>query len=811
MTERDTAAQDQKLAAQRLSRWLVMRRNTQKFCMTERGIPALELSNSTVQRHFLDQRLRRDTDIHHDNNKRYPCPRAETGCTETFTTVQDAKRHADGMHERKSCPCPSAVEFNCSKTFTNRTHAKVHVEKKHGGKRYPCPRAVDLNCPETFTDRNYAKVHVEKKHEGKRYPCPKAVEFNCSKTFTDPQNGKVHSDSEHDGKRYPCPKAKELGCQITFSRKCNARRHAKITHTNPRHKCDKCGRIFTRSCTLRSHKAIHDDPNTYQCQFPSCAKTFTNRSGFEKHIRAFRVGQRKCTVPACTRAVSGQRMPKEMMEHHMKCHESAGHLKDRTSYPESAAAEGLDAREVEELLTTIGKALEDDSGGSTYNQAEDDENKDTANQYNEYMDDDVHIHGLKLYGIRGAQARANIDEENCFISKGQLEYIQRSYENQRFFQLQEGIVAQNIKFIKRNQTTTLQLRNFKLNCLGPRNLPSSFGHGLSFVQQPCPHNSIITLQTAFLCRNNPVSRVGFQPRCAACTEHRIVVDALTRANVLAKHEEKSHCDTRNCFHRRWWKTKFCPAHIRPALKAWDKTTLFLPKADNIKYLTNSLANRWLLTKSSSSSLMQKFLERGKCGGQRWICLDVEAKMSATEIWRIGIVDYDTDEVLINEYLEHSCSYACPCRNVANKSPDIGPAELVRRFQEKGITPRCNVLVWCKTYFDMTHTRSFLAKAGLQALLPSDHKCLLILHQLSHNLTIPLDLRTLYPTVFPEDQLIYQHHNALADAKMLRKLVKAFEPAWWMGKQGEESRKALRQQIQSQVPMEKYLVSRGPAH
>jgi hypothetical protein len=107
---------------------------------------------------------------------------------------------------------------------------------------------------------------------------------------------------------------------------------------------------------------------------------------------------------------------------------------------------------------------------------------------------------------------------------------------------------------------------------------------------------------------------------------------------------------------------------------------------------------------------------------------------------------------------------------------------------------------------MTHTRSFLAKAGLQALLPSDHKCLLILHQLSHNLTIPLDLRTLYSTVFPEDQLIYQHHNALADAKMLRKLVKAFEPAWWMGKQGEESRKVLRQQIQSQVLMEKYLVS-----
>lgn len=69
---------------------------------------------------------------------------------------------------------------------------------------------------------------------------------------------------------------------------------------------------------------------------------------------------------------------------------------------------------------------------------------------------------------------------------------------------------------------------------------------------------------------------------------------------------------------------------------------------------------------------------------------------------------------------------------------------------------------------MRHTRAFLAKAGLEAALPADKQCLLILNQVEVNTTTSLKLRTIYPAVFPGDQLIQQHHDAVADAKNVEK-------------------------------------------
>jgi hypothetical protein len=53
-------------------------------------------------------------------------------------------------------------------------------------------------------------------------------------------------------------------------------------------------------------------------------------------------------------------------------------------------------------------------------------------------------------------------------------------------------------------------------------------------------------------------------------------------------------------------------------------------------------------------------------------------------------------------------------------------------------------------------QSILAKAVLEAALPADKQCLLILNQVEVP-TTSLTLRTIYPAVFPADQLIQQHH------------------------------------------------------
>lgn len=109
---------------------------------------------------------------------------------------------------------------------------------------------------------------------------------------------------------------------------------------------------------------------------------------------------------------------------------------------------------------------------------------------------------------------------------------------------------------------------------------------------------------------------------------------------------------------------------------------------------------------------------------------------------------------------------------------------------------------------MRHTRAFLAKAGLEAALPADKQCLLIPNSIVVNTTPSLKLRTIYPAVFPGDQLIQQHHDAVADAKTLRTFVAKLEPAWDCGLKGTEMRRALQYQLLQQNTLDNSLKFKG---
>ena len=109
---------------------------------------------------------------------------------------------------------------------------------------------------------------------------------------------------------------------------------------------------------------------------------------------------------------------------------------------------------------------------------------------------------------------------------------------------------------------------------------------------------------------------------------------------------------------------------------------------------------------------------------------------------------------------------------------------------------------------MRHTRAFLAKAGLETALPADKQCLLILNQIKVNTTASLKLGTIYPAICPGDQLIQQHHDAVADAEMLRKLVAKLELAWDCGLKGTEMRKALQHQLRQQNTLDNFVGFKG---
>lgn len=91
-------------------------------------------------------------------------------------------------------------------------------------------------------------------------------------------------------------------------------------------------------------------------------------------------------------------------------------------------------------------------------------------------------------------------------------------------------MSRNLTLIGQNSNLEIDLRYFKLKCSGPADLaPSNY---VSFVKDRCPHNSLITLQTAFIIvRLKVTPKLGFKARCPACTEHRKVATAFKAQGI----------------------------------------------------------------------------------------------------------------------------------------------------------------------------------------------------------------------------------------------------------------------------------------
>ncbi len=53
--------------------------------------------------------------------------------------------------------------------------------------------------------------------------------------------------------------------------------------------------------------------------------------------------------------------------------------------------------------------------------------------------------------------------------------------------------------------------------------------------------------------------------------------------------------------------------------------------------------------------------------------------ASEEIWQIGLVDYDTSEVLIDEYLKQFRLSGCHCEKMLHRFPDIDPKALAKPF------------------------------------------------------------------------------------------------------------------------------------
>ncbi|CAH1792018.1 unnamed protein product, partial [Owenia fusiformis] len=206
----------------------------------------------------------------------------------------------------------------CSKLYSTEEALKIHSQKLHGVKLTDCKTMVKCDsCGLLLVDKQAYKQHIITNQKcadsctitsSSYYAVQTAVCEYCSDTYH-PGDLTKHLRLKHDG--YKC-----YSCGLQCPNKEILTRHyignTKCADSCPKyinfHICDKCGKIYSRKCSLEAHIVRNHSDENVPCSI--CNQTFQSNYHLKMHHK--RVHDKKVQCEHCGKSFG---MPQDLKEH----------------------------------------------------------------------------------------------------------------------------------------------------------------------------------------------------------------------------------------------------------------------------------------------------------------------------------------------------------------------------------------------------------------------------------------------------------------------------------------------------------------
>ncbi|XP_077610435.1 zinc finger protein 445 [Crocuta crocuta] len=182
-------------------------------------------------------------------------------CGKTFTRKRSLLDHK-GIHSgEKRYKCNL-----CGKSY-DRKHRLVNHQRIHTKERpFKCQW-----CGKDFIGRHTLRIHQRKHTRMAQSECSLAGLSSCQDTGVSLQELKPSGEKPLEDSEEACDRSSRLtGLQnVPIGKKC--------------HKCSTCGKTFSKSSQLMSHKRFHTRERPFKCR--ECGKTFRWSSNLARHMK----------------------------------------------------------------------------------------------------------------------------------------------------------------------------------------------------------------------------------------------------------------------------------------------------------------------------------------------------------------------------------------------------------------------------------------------------------------------------------------------------------------------------------------------